>query len=608
MTAILTRSLFLTSPMMRGGDVSAVQMVLRHLDASLAIDGVFGRSTEAVVQAFQRSAGLSRVDGIVGPETWGRMFATAGGGQGPAAAQAAIPAAVSGNAARTCYDLLVEDKWSSAQACGILGNIQRESGFDPAAPGDGGSAYGLAQWHPDRQRAFAEKFGRPIQGSTLEDQIHFITFEMTDGKKASVGDLLRLATTPESAADIVCRKYEIPADRDGESRKRSQVARAFFDAFSAVSPTAAPPPIEPREPATANVLEPATIQDLMNTHEAFPGGIQWALTPYGVQVSGKDLSADAATVARLDGLWNQYAARLPTTVRVPAELVLALMDLFKDRNGTTNLLPGCDMLMPERTPELVAVGPLQVSLAAARTVLARPDLTVAQLSEGDLALQAGMQAMSLRFAETRFDPPLVAAAHLAGGLFFDGDNRNQWRLSQGGPMVLIDKFLASFNAAMHVTASRSAPAGVTSMHELLETISAPTALRSMGPYRAVDPESWDGRPAVGSKQCVALVQVAADAPQTKFWKQGDNVQQHPPEKGTAIATFQDGKYQNDTHGLSHAALFVEMTTSGDGFWVVDQWDNAHDHHPPKKRMIPFVHPPGSTDTPANRGSAFSIIL
>ena len=603
MTTILTRSLFLTSPTMRGGDVNAVQAVLRRLDANLAIDGVFGRATEAAVHAFQRSAGLSRVDGIVGPETWGRMFGPAGGGQLPAAA-AARPAAGT-NASRTCFDLLVQDGWTREQACGILANIQHESGFDPAAPGDGGTAYGLAQWHSDRQRAFARKFLRPIQGSSLEEQIHFITFELNEGTETAAGKLLHLAQTPESAADVVCRKYERPADKDGGSRIRSRTARAFFDAFSA-DPPAPPPAPEPLAPATSNVVSPGMILDLMEPHEAFPGGIQWALTPYGIQVDGKDLSADAATVGRLDGLWNRYAERLPATVRVPVELVLALIDLFRDRIGTLHLLPGCDTLMPERTPELVALGPLQVTLAAARTALARPDLTIAQLSAGDLALQAGMQALSLRFAETRFDPPLVAAAHLAGGLFFDGDKRNQWRLSQGGPMVLIDRFLTSFNAAMQVTGSRTASAGVTSMHELLETTSAPTALPSVGPYRAIEQESWVGKPLVGTGQCVALVQIAADAPLTKYWKPGDNVQQRPPEKGTAIATFQDGRYLNDTHGLSHAALFLEMAE--DGFLVIDQWNNARDHHPPQKRKILFVHPPGPTDTPANRGSAFSIIL
>jgi Phage tail lysozyme/Putative peptidoglycan binding domain len=605
MTAILTRSLFLTSPMMRGGDVSAVQAVLRHTDATLAIDGVFGRATDAAVRGFQRNTGLSRVDGIVGPESWGRMFGTSGSGPGTTAALAPVHSGADADAPRTCFELLVQDGWTPQQACGILGNIQRESGFLIAARGDGGSAYGLAQWHPPRQLAFAKRFNRPIQGSSLADQTHFITFEMTDGEMAGAGHLLRQETTPEGSADTVCRKYEIPADPDGESRKRSQFARAFFDAFTA-NPPAMPPPVEPREPATANVVGPSTILDMMDPHGAFPGGTQWALKPYGIQVNGKDLPVDAATVARLDGLWNKYAARLPTTVRVPAELALALMDLFKDRTGTAHFLPGCDTLMPERTPDLVTVGPLQVSLAAARTALARPDLTVAQLSDGDLALQAGMQALSLRFAETRFDPPLVAAAHLAGGLFFDGDTRNPWRLAQGGPTVLIDKFLASFNTAMQVTGSRSPPAGLTSMHELLESISAPSALPSVGPYRAVDPDFWDRKPAVGDHQCVALVQVAAHAPHTKLWKQGDNVQQHPPERGTAIATFQNGIYQNDMHGLSHAALFLELVA--DGLSVIDQWETPGDPHPPQKRTIPFVHPPGPKNTPANRGSAFSVIL
>ena len=159
---------------------------------------------------------------------------------------------------------------------------------------------------------------------------------------------------------------------------------------------------------------------------------------------------------------------------------------------------------------------------------------------------------------------------------------------------------------MQVTGSRAAPTGLITLHGLLETMSAPTDLPATGPYRAAEPKSWEGKPLVGSGQCVALVQIAADAPQTKFWKQGDSVQQRPPDKGVAIATFQDGRYINDTHGLSHAALFLEADNSG--IWVIDQWDNISDHHPPQKRHIPFVHTPGAKNTPANRGSAFSVVL
>ena len=158
---------------------------------------------------------------------------------------------------------------------------------------------------------------------------------------------------------------------------------------------------------------------------------------------------------------------------------------------------------------------------------------------------------------------------------------------------MIDRFLNAFNAAMHVTGSRSVPAGLTTLHGLLETMSVSTDLPGIGPYRASDPNSWEGKPLVGSGQCVALVQVAADAPQTKFWKQGDSVQQRAPDKGTAIATFQAGDI-NDTHGLSHAALFLGLTDDASGFWVIDQWNNANDHHPPRSALSPSSHAASSS--------------
>lgn len=86
------------------------------------------------------------------------------------------------------------------------------------------------------------------------------------------------------------------------------------------------------------------------------------------------------------------------------------------------------------------------------------------------------------------------------------------------------------------------------------------------------------------------------------------MQQRPPDKGVAIATFQDGRYINDTHGLSHAALFLGLTDDASGFWVIDQWNNASEHHPPQRRVISFTHAPSPRNTPANRGSAFSVIL
>ncbi len=64
-----TRDLHVTSPLLRGPDVLAVQRRLAALGYEPGpLDGVYGPATAAAVTAFQRAAGIA-VDGIVGLET-----------------------------------------------------------------------------------------------------------------------------------------------------------------------------------------------------------------------------------------------------------------------------------------------------------------------------------------------------------------------------------------------------------------------------------------------------------------------------------------------------------------------------------------------------------
>lgn len=58
-----------------GPAVARMQELLNAHGFSLRPDGDFGWRTEVAVKAFQRRHGL-RIDGIVGPETWGTLMAT----------------------------------------------------------------------------------------------------------------------------------------------------------------------------------------------------------------------------------------------------------------------------------------------------------------------------------------------------------------------------------------------------------------------------------------------------------------------------------------------------------------------------------------------------
>ena len=97
--------------------------------------------------------------------------------------------------------------WSKAQAAGIVGNLVTESKLKTDAVGDSGKAYGIAQWHPDRQAKFKEIMGKDIRGSRIEDQLVFLDWELSHTEKAA-GTALRGASTAAQAASIFDRKYE----------------------------------------------------------------------------------------------------------------------------------------------------------------------------------------------------------------------------------------------------------------------------------------------------------------------------------------------------------------------------------------------------------------
>lgn len=113
--------------------------------------------------------------------------------------------------------------WSSAQSAGIAANLIKESSINPRAVGDGGRAYGIAQWHPDRQANFTTAIGGDIRQSTLEQQLSFVDWELRNTESAA-GNRLKQAKSPEEAAGIVSKFYERPKAVNAEMRERGEMA------------------------------------------------------------------------------------------------------------------------------------------------------------------------------------------------------------------------------------------------------------------------------------------------------------------------------------------------------------------------------------------------
>jgi hypothetical protein len=127
--------------------------------------------------------------------------------------------------------------WTKEQAAGIVGNLVEESGLRTDAVGDGGRAYGIAQWHPDRQQNFRNYAGKDIRQSTFQEQLEFVNWELNNTEKAA-GNKLRGAASAEDAAAIVDQYYERSAGIHRQERIANSSAIMAGD-FSKVSTSGA---------------------------------------------------------------------------------------------------------------------------------------------------------------------------------------------------------------------------------------------------------------------------------------------------------------------------------------------------------------------------------
>jgi len=130
----------------KGPEVEAIQEALKKRGLySGPVDGVFGGGTESAVKVFQRKAGLT-ADGEVGPQTWSRLFAPAGGGKtGPSTATQPAAAAAPPEPAITKEPLLY-------RCLALTGSFETSEGVPGCFAGlsgdfDGqGISFGALQW------------------------------------------------------------------------------------------------------------------------------------------------------------------------------------------------------------------------------------------------------------------------------------------------------------------------------------------------------------------------------------------------------------------------------------------------------------------------------
>jgi hypothetical protein len=127
------------------------------------------------------------------------------------------------------------------------------------------------------------------------------------------------------------------------------------------------------------------------------------------------------------------------------------------------------------------------------------------------------------------------------------------------------------------------------------------------PFVYADVERLQDTDKVGTGQCPVLVQHYAKAPVVAMWRDGGAVLGNLTiQKGTAIATFVNGSYENKSTG-NHAGIYISQDAGG--IWIMDQWTNNATKPKVSKRYLrrKGKDSKGNWNDPSNNAEAFSVI-
>ena len=141
-----------------------------------------------------------------------------------------VPAFATSNKDKV-YNTLVSEGLSSAAACGIMANIEKESSFNPSA-GSTSGAYGLCQWTGSRRSnlfSYCDRNG--YSRSSVEGQVKFLLYELRNSYSSVLNTLKNVANSADGAYNAgyrFCYDFERPANKASRSSQRASVAKSSY--------------------------------------------------------------------------------------------------------------------------------------------------------------------------------------------------------------------------------------------------------------------------------------------------------------------------------------------------------------------------------------------
>jgi hypothetical protein len=206
------------------------------------------------------------------------------------------------------------------------------------------------------------------------------------------------------------------------------------------------------------------LPELIEDHSVF-GGVAWRLAKDGIRIAGNAPETTGGAPKTVQRVWENFGDsidRWSQIFEVPAELIIAT--ICTESSGKPQALrkePG--YVSDEATPGKISPGLMQTLISTARATLKDPGIDRAWLLDPDNSIKAGTCYIAENRDKTRLDPPKVACAYNAGGIFRNDGPGNRWKMRQFpiGKSDHADRFVAWFNDCFRFFPTLAEPPSLT---------------------------------------------------------------------------------------------------------------------------------------------------
>jgi soluble lytic murein transglycosylase-like protein len=185
-------------------------------------------------------------------------------------------------------------------------------------------------------------------------------------------------------------------------------------------------------------------------HQRFSGSIQWRMTQEGLETPEgiERTRGKPITVGRIEDAFFDEINEAVYAFGVPKELIIACIATESGGHSTAwRTEPG--YVSVEETPHRVSVGLMQPLVSTAQNMMRDENVTAEWLRDPQNNIMTGTAYIAHQRKRTLFDPPVVAAAYNAGGVYWQRGEDNRWKMRNFpiGTDKHITRFVRFFNDA-----------------------------------------------------------------------------------------------------------------------------------------------------------------